>query len=117
MGIAGGLTLLTILSYFLVRRFQNDRLSAMTYREQEPRRSLSQEQRLPDGRTVTTYNSKDLEEARKKGKIPKGVEAQMPSQATAANDAAVQRTLRTLEEINRVNEMNRRLQEQQQRRK
>ena len=99
--------------YLFLRQFQSDRESAMNYQEKPvEQRPFAREERLPDGRTVTTYTAEDLEEARKKGQLPKGMD---PASPAAANDAAIQRTLRTIDEINKVNEMNRRLQEQQQR--
>ncbi len=95
--------------YFVFQKFLKDRERVASYAGPQERRVVS------DGRSVRTYNAKELEEARKTGKLPKGMESTSASQAAAANEAAVQRTLRTLEEINKINEMNRRLQEQQQR--
>ncbi|MCG3206023.1 MAG: hypothetical protein KCHDKBKB_02749 [Elusimicrobia bacterium] len=101
-------------SYLFLRRFLEDRQTAMSYRDPASRNSTTVERKLPDGRTVRT-TTENLEEARKQGQQPTGTEPFQPTQAATANDAAVQRTLRTLEEINKINEMNRRLQEQQQR--
>lgn len=64
--------------------------------------------------TTHTYTQKELEEARKSGKMAPGM-PQPYTSTNAAGDAAVQRSMRTLEEINRINEMNRRMTEQQQR--
>lgn len=98
--------------YFGYRRFLKDRERALSYRPVERTVTTTNGPR----REARTYTEKELEEARKTGKLPKSVpQPATPNTAAQANDQAIQRTLRTLEEINRINEMNRRLQEQQQR--
>ncbi len=97
--------------YFLIKKYNRDVQSAMNF---EPR----VERRIQTGSgpqtTTRTYTEKELEEARKTGKLPPGM-SQPYNPTNAAGDAAVQRSMRTLEEINRINEMNRRMMEQQQR--
>lgn len=104
-----------VTGYVLFRQFEKDRESIRNFNGFNETRDIGTRETLPDGRTVTTYNEKDLAKARKDGKLPKGVEPNSAAQAAAANEASVQRTLRTIDEINKINEMNRRLQEQQQR--
>ncbi len=101
--------------YLLSRQILDDRKVAMAFQEKPLELpAFGKEERLPDGRTIRTYTSKDLEEAKKRGK-GSGLDATRPDPFPTANDAAVQRSLRTIEEINRINEMNRRVAEQQQR--
>ena len=108
---------LTAGGYVLFRQFLKDRQQALGYEDRPAEaRTWDQERRMPEDRTVRTMTPKQLEEARRKGTIPQNY-VPPPPQNTTANDAAIQRTLRTIEEINRINEMNRRLQEQQQRNK
>ncbi len=109
LGITVGLALIGTGVYFLIRKYNRDVRNAMNF-EPPVQRVISQ---TGPQTTTRTYTEKDLEEARKKGKLPPGALPSNP--ATAAGDAAVQRSLRTLEEINRINETNRRLIEQQQR--
>lgn len=100
--------------YYAYKGFLADRQAARGYQGQVDRRVISQATGT-DGRTVKTYTAEEIEEARKNGKLSQGVQPVGPSQATTANDAAIQRTLQTIQEINKINEMNQRLQEQQQR--
>ena len=105
-------------SYFVVAKFLQDRQNAAAFDDRDPRRRLDPLDRRPGAgpnREVRTYTAEELEKARREGKLPKGVPAPPPVANPAANDAAIQRTLRTLEEINRINQMNQRLLEQQQR--
>ncbi len=98
--------------YFLFRKFERDRASAMNFREMPPPNLA--ERTTTDGRATKTYTQKDIEEARRKGQRLPG-QPYTPPQSTTANDAAIQRQLQTLQEINRINELNQRLQDQQQR--
>ncbi len=94
--------------YFLFKRLLRDRNAAMAYHEHPIRRADTSAQGT---RTVKTYDSKNLQEARKKGDAPANTAAIQPN---TMNDA-VQRNLQTLDEINRINQMNQRLMEQQER--
>ena len=98
-------------AYFLGRKFLRDRESAMNF---EPRVVRQIQRQVGPQTTTRTYTAQELEEARKKGKLPTGMN-QAYTPPNASGDAAVQRSLKTLDEINRINEMNRRLTEQQQR--
>jgi len=61
------------------------------------------------------YTQKELEEARRRGDIPKTMAQPYIPPAQNPNDAAIQRTMRTIDEINRMNQMNQRLMDQQRR--
>lgn len=101
-------------SFWLVSKVRRDRLSVMNYAPMN-HTVVRRETQTPNGRDVKTYTAEELEKARKEGKLPKGMQQIQPPSAAQANDAAVQRSLRTIEEINRVNALNQRLMEQQQR--
>ncbi len=114
--LLAGLSLLVGASYLLVKKILIDRRRALSYTPYSQAQHVTRT--VNNGKETRTYTKEELEEARKKGQTPVGAkQPYLPSAATTAADAAVQRSLRTLEEINRINEMNRRLQEQQQRRK
>ena len=108
--LAGGLVLVLVTGYFLLARFLHDRETALGFDRMRPEFNRA-------GKNQRTYTAKELEDAQKKGLLPKNQPFTQPYQPpnTTNNDAAVQRSLRTIEEINRINEMNRRLQEEQQR--
>src|SRR5947207_152120 len=92
LAVGTSLILLVGSIYLLVRKFLRDRESAMGF---EPR-VVRQIQRQTGPQTTTrTYTEKDLEEARKKGKLPAGMN-QPYTPPNAAGDAAVQRSLKTL---------------------
>lgn len=113
IGVAVGLVVVIAGVYLGTWKFFQDREAMRGYKDPLERQVERRRQEQPVT-TTRTYTAKELEEARKTGKLPKNMQtAPGPNQAAIANEAAVQRTLRTLDEINRVNEMNRRLQEQQ----
>jgi hypothetical protein len=101
-------------AYLLVKRFQRDRQEALGFRPADDRHPF-ETGTTSDGKTTHTYTTEELEEARRTGKLPKSADPKGVSSAEAANQAAVQRSLKTIEEINRINAMNQRLIEQQQR--
>lgn len=112
IGLGALLAGLTAGSYFLYKKFLEDRQNVAGYTERMPSRSpLSQTPRSE----TRTYTAEELEKARKEGKMLGGAPYIPPQPPNANADAAIQRTLRTLEEINRINQMNQRLMEQQQR--
>lgn len=114
--VAAILGLCTWGSYGVTKKFLMDRvrLSVTSLRGTAIKRQTLPTPNQPS-RTERTYTQKELEEARKKGKLPPEMrQPYMPPANTAANDA-VQRSLRTIEEINRINEMNQRLMDQQRR--
>lgn len=98
-------------SYLLVGRFLSDRSATALYDEPRPPAPRRQ------APVTTEYTLDDLEAARKKGELPRGMvpPAQPVPPPHTSGHEAIQRSLRTVEEINRINEMNRRLMEQQQR--
>ncbi len=105
-------TFMTFSVYFVMKSFIQDR-EELLFRDDLP---LRQTPDTPVNRNETkTYTAEELEELRKQGKSPVGYQPPTQHQAIQANEAAVQRSLKTLEEINRINQMNQQLMEQQQR--
>jgi hypothetical protein len=108
---------LTILacSTFMVKKIKRDRQTAMNYKPPVFNPVSSRTTTGPASHTKT-YTKEELDEMRKKGKSPEGIkQPYTPPQPNTANDAAVQRSLRTIEEINKINDMNQRLLDQQRR--
>lgn len=108
-------TTMTAISYFALKNFIQDREELLSMGS-EPLELSKQKNDLGHGREVKTYTAEELEDLRRQGKTPQGLPPQYnQTQAIQANEAAVQRSLKTLEEINRLNQMNQQLLEQQQR--
>jgi hypothetical protein len=109
------LTSLTTFTYFFLKNFIEDREEILTQADFELHSPKTNT--IPMNRSeVKTYTAEELETLRKQGKSPEGMSQTFnQNQAIQANEAAVQRSLKTLEEINRINQMNQQLIEQQQR--
>src|SRR5690348_9904292 len=84
-------------TYYVVKRFQHDRLSAMNYRSYDPRQTTQGQTTTSDGKTTKTYTAEELADLKKKGQLPKDMQSTNAAQAAATNEAAVQRQLKTIE--------------------
>lgn len=105
-------TAITSTAYFTMKTFLEDR-EGLLLQDETPLRPQNEAQ--PNRNETKTYTAEELEEMRKQGKLPVGYQPPTQNQMIQANEAAVQRSLKTLEEINRINQMNQQLMEQQQR--
>ncbi len=106
-------TTLTTTAYFGFKTFLEDR-EELLLQNDVPIQPMKNQPLST--RQTKTYTAEELEDLRKQGKSPTGIQQPgLPHQTMSNNEAAVQRSLKALEEINRINQMNQQLMEQQQR--